>query len=297
MRWGLLLVVAAATAGSSCFYDLESYRSTEGTGGQGTSTTSSQTTTVTTTNSVTVTSSVDASSSGVGGGLPMGLPHCQRETIGAVEQDAFDTGQSCNTIKFLWRPSSPFTIDDCCPPQPATAGVSILAHTGQQLKLVGALGQLQVDGAGDPLPRHPLVFDECYLSIKIGELGQLGPGIYAYAGLVTGETNASSKVKVNLRPAHGTPTIYGAVIDSDRLARAGSESAPKIGQMKEFLRVGESNGMYALETKDAADSAWTTLVQAEYMAPQGELYFGFGLFIKNDNADGTAQFDDYNLDP
>lgn len=298
MRWGLLLVVAAATAGSSCFYDLESYRATEGTGGAGASTTASSPTTtgqMTTTSTMSTTTS-DASSSSVGGGLPAGLPHCARLGV-PVDEDALDTGQSCNTTKYLWRPNSPFSVDDVCPPNPGAAVVSIVPQTGQQLKIVGATGQYLEDGAGNPQPRKPLQFDECYVSIRVGDVSALGPSIYAYVGLVTGETNPNNDTKLILRAAHGTPTIYAAVIDKDRLGRAGSESAPQIGTIKEFVRVGESNGVYALETKDAGDSTWTTLVQADYMQPAGELYFAFGLFIKNDNASGKAEFADYNLDP
>ena len=47
----------------------------------------------------------------------------------------------------------------------------------------------------------------------------------AYVGLVTGVTNPNNDSKLIFRPAHGTPTIYAAVIDKDRLGRAGSESA------------------------------------------------------------------------
>ena len=86
-----------------------------------------------------------------------------------------------------------------------SAAVSIVPQTGQQLKVVGATGMYVEDGSGNPAPRKPLQFDECYVSIRVGDVSALGPSVYAYVGLVTGPV-------FTVDPDDGTATIIGGLM-------------------------------------------------------------------------------------
>lgn len=291
---------AAAVAGSSCFYDLDAYHTSEGSGGASSSaTTASQMSS--TGQGSTVTTDASNSSSSVGGGLPVGVTHCLRQgqTETTFDRDAFADTQNCKATGF-WRPNAPLSIDTVCPdqPQPGSAVVSVVPQAGAAFKLAGALGPLELDVNMMPKPRHELQFTNCYVAIAVPDTSQIGVGDFAYAGLVTGATNASINTTVDIRPAHTGPLVYGVIIDKDRVARPGDKTAAPIGSILDFVRFGETNGTFVIETKAKDDAEWTTLFQAPFTKPANlDLFFGFGLQVENPAAAATVKFDDYNLDP
>lgn len=285
MRWGLLLIGATVLVGSSCVYDLEPYQPTAGAGGAASSTTDVSSVSTTTTTQV-------SSSSGVGGGLPSGITHCKRQDQAAADEDKFDSGGSCNTLKFLWRPASPWSIDELCPPE--ADGVTVLTTPAPKgaSKFAGATGQYTPGAA-----RKPLVFQDCYVSLRVDDVGQLGSGVYAFAGLVTATNAGPDDSHLELRVAHKGPTTYGIYVDSGRVARVGSDITETIGNLDELVRFGESGGEYIVETKSASATEWTPLYKTAFTLPtEGDLFFAFGVYVKTLSNAGTAHFDDYNVE-